>query len=146
VLCGLQKPRAADVEKHGPHTNRWIMVYANPSAAAALLDATATMFPPGSIIVKQKLDQPTASEPDGTALMIKHAKGEFISSGGWEFRYSPEYHPDQDAKPNYDSCVACHKAGVVSVKWWKSRDASSERVITRLPDLPSACLSIRQVL
>lgn len=35
---------------------------------------------------------------------------------------------------------------VVSVKWWKSRDASSERVITLPPDLPSACPSIRRVL
>ena len=35
---------------------------------------------------------------------------------------------------------------VVSVKWWKSRDGSSERVTTLLPDLPSACPSIRQVL
>ena len=35
---------------------------------------------------------------------------------------------------------------VVSVKWWKSTDASSERVITRPPDLPSACPSIRRVL
>jgi hypothetical protein len=35
---------------------------------------------------------------------------------------------------------------VVSVKWWKSRDASSARVTTLLPDLPSACPSIRRVL
>jgi len=35
---------------------------------------------------------------------------------------------------------------VVSVKWWKSADASSERVTTLLPDLPSACPSIHPVL
>ena len=35
---------------------------------------------------------------------------------------------------------------VVSVKWWKSRDASSERVTTLLPDRLSACPSIRRVL
>jgi hypothetical protein len=35
---------------------------------------------------------------------------------------------------------------VVSVKWCKSSDASSERVITRPPDPSSACPSIHRVL
>lgn len=40
---------------------------------------------------------------------------------------------------------ACTRV-VVSVKWLKSRNASSERVITRPPDRPSACPSIHRVL
>jgi Cytochrome P460 len=110
-LCMTQRPRLEDVAKHGPHTNRWIMVYANPSAEGALRNQATTEFPPGAVIVKEKLLQPTATEAEGTAFMIKHPKGEFSSSGGWEFLYYPEYRPAPGVKASYETCIACHRTG-----------------------------------
>ena len=42
----------------------------------------------------------------GVAFMIKHRKGRFAESGGWEFAYSPA----GDAKASTSRCVACHEA------------------------------------
>src|SRR5437773_1783235 len=37
---GPPPPTAADKQTHGPHAHRWVRVYANPAAAAALADAS----------------------------------------------------------------------------------------------------------
>ena len=91
---------------HGPHTDRWIRVYANPLAASAIKDSRATVFPVGATIAKEKLREPGDAHPEGVAFMIKHAKGEFTASDGWEFSYKPASEPG-----SYDGCVACHRAG-----------------------------------
>jgi hypothetical protein len=106
IQCAMVKPSAENIKRYGPHTNRWVMVYANPLAADALKDDFVKQFPPGAMIAKEKLAQPGAAHPEGVAFMIKHRDGEFTASGGWEFQYSP-------SSPNasYESCTNCHRAG-----------------------------------
>lgn len=102
---------AAQIEKtrlrDGPHTNRWVRVYANAAAVAALRDKRVTVFPAGAMLAKEKLVSPDDPRTEGVAFMIKHAAGEFVESGGWEFVYRPA----GAAAPAYEGCVACHRAG-----------------------------------
>jgi hypothetical protein len=87
-----------------PHEDRWIRVYANPVALEAMQAQSG--FPPGSIVAKEKLLR-ADGKPEGVAFMIKHGKGSFIKSGGWEFRFYPS-----DGAPLADErCGACHRAG-----------------------------------
>ena len=97
-----------DTQKtHGPHGSRWVRVYANRSAASAMRERDLTDFPVGSIIVKEKLLKPTDSSPEGVAFMIKHGKGAFTESGGWEF----VYYPLPGKTGAYKGCVTCHRVG-----------------------------------
>jgi len=107
VLCAAAKPTAQELARYGPHTHRWIMVYANPAASAALANPAVREFPPGSAIAKEKLHHPGSAQAEGAAFMVKRPKGEFKSSNGWEFLYHPAY----GTKPTYDTCMSCHRAG-----------------------------------
>jgi cytochrome P460 len=109
ILCArVTEERLAVARKdHGPHTNRWIRVYANPAALAVVNDTKRTTFPAGAIIAKEKLVNPSDPDAEGIAFMIKHPKGQFAESDGWEFAY----YPAGGAKATYERCVACHKAG-----------------------------------
>jgi len=96
-------------KRHGPHTDRWIMVYANPLAAAALQDKEAKVFPVGSMIAKEKRGPlwGKPAEAEEVAFMIKRPKGQFVESGGWEFSFKPR--PRRGA--TYDHCISCHRTG-----------------------------------
>lgn|SRR5215471_8056607 len=96
----------AERKTHGPHTNRWIRVYANPLAESALADARVTVFPAGAMIAKEKLRDPGDAHPEGVAFMIKRPQGQFPRSDGWEFVYTPAADSG-----SYDGCIACHRAG-----------------------------------
>jgi len=104
-LCAVPRP-AETLTRHGPHANRWIMVYANPVASAALADNAAAQFPVGAIIAKEKMTSSGATE--GVAFMVKHRAGEFAASDGWEFLYYPAA---SGQAANYDACINCHKSG-----------------------------------
>jgi hypothetical protein len=67
-------------KKHGPHTDRWIVVYANPVAAAALRDKIVREFPEGAAFAKEKLLAP-GDTGGRVAFMI--ASPAFTKSGGW---------------------------------------------------------------
>src|SRR6266498_3512778 len=91
--------------ERGPHADRWVMTYANPAALAALESNGA--FPSGAVIAKEKRTRADDSHPEGVAFMVKHRKGEFAASGGWEFLY----YPSAGRAANYDGCISCHRAG-----------------------------------
>ncbi len=96
-------PKATD---HGPHANRWVMVYANLAADAARADAGVAKYPVGAMIAKEKRATAGATHPEGVAFMVKHRKGEFTASDGWEFLYFPS----AGKNANYDGCISCHRA------------------------------------
>jgi hypothetical protein len=95
-----------DRQIHGPHSDRWIMVYANPIAAAALRDKNVTVFPEGAVIVKEKLRAPEDPKAEAVAVMTKRSAKDFPNSNGWEFSFRPT-----EATPTYEGCIACHRAG-----------------------------------
>jgi hypothetical protein len=104
TACAIPTP-AETLKRHGLHANRWIMVYANPVASAALADNGGAQFPVGAIIAKEKTTGSGATE--GVAFMVKHRAGEFAASDGWEFLY----YPVSGRAANYDGCINCHKSG-----------------------------------
>ena len=105
-LCAAMAPALPKAPDHGPHANRWVMVYANPAADAALTSASVTKFPAGAIIAKEKRTTADAAHPEGVAFMVKHRAGEFAGSGGWEFLY----YPSAGASASYEGCISCHRA------------------------------------
>jgi hypothetical protein len=92
---------------NGPHTSRWIRVFANPLAATALQDQRSRVFPVGAVIAKEKLRAPDDARAEGVGFMIKRPKGQFVESDGWEFLYRPA----GPEKASYEGCIACHRAG-----------------------------------
>lgn len=94
-------------KSHGPHANLWSAVYANPAALAALKTKNSTDFPAGAILAKEKRRQREDVTPEGVAFMIKHPKGEFVGSDGWEF---VDY-PSPANRSSYARCVSCHRSG-----------------------------------
>jgi hypothetical protein len=91
--------------RHGPHTNRWVTVYANPIAATALKDPASKEFPEGAVIVKEKRRGPNDAVVEAVAFMTKRSRDQFPQSDGWQFSYRPA-----DASATYDGCIACHRA------------------------------------
>lgn len=101
VAAGRVDPGAGTKPK-GPHTQRYIRVYARDPA-----DPAEQRFPPGSVIAKEKLLAVGDREPDGVAFMVRHAQPEFPESGGWEFLYFPA---SGDRSKTQEACASCHKA------------------------------------
>jgi hypothetical protein len=98
-------------ESHGPHTQRFIQVYANRVAAAALPIRGEGTFPVGSILAKEKRLSGPDGLVDGVGFMIKRPVDSAPHSGGWEFLYYPE---GQHALATHEACVACHRGAVSS--------------------------------
>lgn len=108
IQCAPVTPEQLERERkiHGPHADRWIKVYANPIAAAALRDKNVTVFPEGAVIVKEKLRAPQDTNPEGVAFMTKRSTKDFPKSDGWEFSFRPA-----GTAAAYEGCIACHRAG-----------------------------------
>ena len=109
-------------KSHGPHTNLWAAVYANPAALVTLRAKDAKVFASGAILAKEKRRRREDGTPEAVAFMIKHPKGEFTSDG-WEFVYYPSAGP----RASYEQCVSCHHSG-----------ASKDYVFSSLPSSGAA--------
>jgi hypothetical protein len=124
VACMPAAVRPDEARKsHGPHADLWAAVYANPAALATLKAKNSTDFPAGAIIAKEKRRQREDLTPEGVAFMIKHPKGEFVGSDGWEF----VYYPSPANRSSYARCVSCHRSG-----------ASKDYVFSSLPESAAA--------
>jgi len=99
--------RAAAYKAHGPHAERYIRVYANPSALQPLRSTLARTFPTGAVIAKEKLVQAADTAARGIAFMVKREGKAFSDTGGWEFRYFPGV---GDMRQTHEACAACHRA------------------------------------
>ncbi len=100
----------------GPHTDTSVNIFMNDSAAATF-EQSATPYPVGSIIVKQKtrpydppVDNATDSTKDhiGVGGMIKRSPGYDPKHGDWEYFYFEE--PSKIESGKITSCVQCHSA------------------------------------
>ena len=88
----------------GPHTRVAVHFYANPSALGAIV-AKVKVFPPRSVIVKEKLSsQKTVSEVAG---MIKREAGYDPRNGDWEFFFDAADGTFSTGK--LTNCIECHR-------------------------------------
>jgi hypothetical protein len=93
--------------EHGPHTERYIRVYANPPAAKGMAQAKGVALPSGSIIAKENLPVSPGAPADGVGFMIRHALPAFAATDGWEFVYAPS---SGDRQETHQACAACHRS------------------------------------
>jgi hypothetical protein len=94
-------------KKYGPHTARYIRVYANPPAVSALTKGDRLPLPAGAVIAKEKLSGLPHGIPEGVAFMAKRGKDKFPDTAGWEFLYFPS---SGDARKTHEACASCHRS------------------------------------
>jgi hypothetical protein len=99
--------RTAAYKEHGPHAERYIRVYANPSALQPLRSTFARTFPIGAVIAKEKIAQAGDAVASGVAFMVKRDGRAFGDTGGWEFLYFPSV---GDVRQTHEACAACHRS------------------------------------
>jgi len=109
VRCMAPTPAdwAAARRKFGPHTERYIRVYANQPAVAAVSGGERRPFPPGAVIAKEKLARSPHGPAEGVAFMLKRKEPQFPETGGWEFLYFPA---SGEARRTHEACASCHRA------------------------------------
>ncbi len=92
-----------DDKKYGPHSRHFVHHFRNELAKTAKGD-----FPPGSVLVKEKLMAGTKdAEPvlSGAAGMIKQPAGTSPKTGDWRFF---EVWDGQVQPTKAESCAGCH--------------------------------------
>jgi len=72
-------------DESSPHLNKYISVYVNETGRDAMMTQRTPRFPPGSLIVKEKLSSKTSTEPEILTAMVKHEQGYNPESGDWEY-------------------------------------------------------------
>jgi len=106
-LCGISFANAwqKTLDTQGPHWSPAIRVYANPLAKAAI-DAKGAKFPPGSILVKEKL---VRNKIHAITAMIRERDGFDRSDekNNWRYFYADEYQEMQFGR--IESCRKCHQ-------------------------------------
>lgn len=114
LLCRHpNREELAEAERaHGDHAHHVVSIFVNGLAAAHFADASAAM-PPGSIVVKEKLD---GDEVAAVAAMIKREAGFSPETGDWEFLYASKTSERGESKPLQAHCGGCHGA-VKSTDW-----------------------------
>jgi hypothetical protein len=93
-------------EKHGPHADHYIQVYANQIATQTMLQGKPGLFPTGAVIAKEKLTDSPQGTVAGVAFMIKRGTPQFSKNGGWEFAY----YPRSGDPASIQACATCHRS------------------------------------
>ena len=95
-------------KRHGPHASTWIRVFVNDVGKAAFLPRRDGPFPPGTIILKEKMSGIRGPSPGfAFGAMIKHAGGAFQETGGWQFLYL-ERQTSWRWRDGERACSSCH--------------------------------------
>lgn len=112
-LCRPAMPAETDAaeKEFGDHANHLIRVFVNETGAARFADRSAAL-PPGSVVVKEKLD---GGKIAAVAAMIKHAPGYSESTGDWEFVFY-----GHSSRPSGGAALQAHCGGCHATS--KSRD------------------------
>jgi hypothetical protein len=113
LLC-IQHPAAvtkrmiADARRDDPHGAAVIYVYVNPVGKRAFLNARATTFPVGTVVVKEKFDGTSDLQPALLTVMVKRAAGFDPKNGDWEYFALSGDATRVLAPGRADHCKKCH--------------------------------------
>ena len=91
-----------------PHLNKYISVYVNEAGRAAMMTQLTPKFPPGSIIVKEKLSSKTSATPELLTAMVKHEQGYDPESGDWEYVVLNGTADAITERGKLTNCQSCH--------------------------------------
>lgn len=84
-----------------------IQVFANGRAATTLDDDSKKVFPPGSVILKEKYVAP-GKAPDSLGIMIKREPGFDPEVGDWEFIFLADGKKIARGQKDLKNCYDCH--------------------------------------
>jgi hypothetical protein len=80
LLCAAPAPASVN-----PHRQYWFNVFVSKPGEQAMAQAKSPHFPAGTTIVKEKLEDKAAVEPELRTVMIKRRKGFDKDAGDWEY-------------------------------------------------------------
>jgi hypothetical protein len=107
ALCAPASP----ARSQSPHGPKYIVVYTNKRAQAAMADLQfKTAYPEGSVIVKEKLSTPDAKKPELLTVMVKRGKGFNSEAGDWEFFVTDAHLKITARGKDTSACISCHQA------------------------------------
>jgi hypothetical protein len=109
-LGRLFKPRRSEDVKALPqsdHNLSYGVVYANDIAALEINNSTPR-FPVGSILVRERLTEPTSPVPTAVIVMLKRPAGFSKATGDWEFFMMNGADMKLVSRETTGNCAACH--------------------------------------
>jgi hypothetical protein len=107
VMCA---PASAMRQPDSPHANKFITVYVNDKGKTALLKTANPQFPQGTIIVKEKLANESATAPELLTVMLKREAGFNPPSNDWEFMVVNGDGKTVIERGKLMNCITCHTA------------------------------------
>lgn len=110
ILCAAPSATGRIDASSNPHRQKYFTVYVNDVGQQAMTGQAKPQFPQGSIIVKEKLPDETASAPELLTVMIKREAGFNPQSGDWEYLVFDGTATKIAARGKLESCQSCHAA------------------------------------
>ena len=101
---------APNISTPSPHSNKYILVYVNDVGKAAMMSEKHPKFPPGSIIVKEKLSEKINRLPELLTIMVKRSEGYDQANGNWDYLVVDGDSSRIERPANVRSCQTCHLA------------------------------------
>ena len=103
---------AAPQQGRGSHPStqgKYIRVFVNEKGKAAMF-APTPHFPPGSVVVKEKLPSASSLAPELLTVMIKRQSGFDTSKGDWEYLVTDGSGKKAYQRGKLANCQSCHLA------------------------------------
>lgn len=94
---------------NSPHLQKYIFVYVNGIGKNAMMQQKPSLFPVGSVIVKEKLTKPDSKEPELMTVMVKRQKGYDPEGGDWEYLVYDGTGTKVQAEGKLENCRSCHQ-------------------------------------
>jgi hypothetical protein len=91
-----------------PHADKYIRVFVNHAGRNVMMNRSATTFPRGTMIVKQKLAAETSVDPELLTVMIKREAGYDKSHGDWEYAVFDGPGSKLTRRGKLENCRGCH--------------------------------------
>lgn len=110
ALCAMVLPPTGTDVNTGtnPHRRKYITVYVNESGRKAMMEQASPKFPEGSVIVKEKLSEPSSTSPELLTVMIKREKGFNPETGDWEYAVFDGTGTKLESRGKLSNCQGCH--------------------------------------
>jgi hypothetical protein len=108
AMCAAPTEKQMKMETNNPHMDKFITVYVNSTGRRAMMEEKTPRFPPGSVIVKEKLATKDSSMPELLTVMKKREAGYDPVNGNWEYIALDGSGRTIQARGKLETCQACH--------------------------------------
>jgi hypothetical protein len=108
IQCAAPTATQSKMEVDNPHRDKFITVYVNEIGTHAMMQEKAPRFPPGSVIVKEKLASKNSFAPELLTVMTKREPGYNPENGDWEYIALDGSGKSVHARGRLERCQACH--------------------------------------